>query len=169
MGLGEAGRRGHDGGIRSQQEVRGRRRQSYCFISYYDIVSPFTSCHEHSAPDPNLHPHPRPPTLPTCWPISAPTAACCCSVALAVPIGAIGAVVAKALLWLIAVITNVAFFLRLSAAPVARGDQPSRLVGDRRAGGGRADHRPDGALRLGKNPRPRHSRRRWRRSCSAAA
>ena len=38
---------------------------------------------------------------------------------LAVPIGAIGAVVAKALLWLIAVITNAAFFLRLSSLPVA--------------------------------------------------
>ena len=37
---------------------------------------------------------------------------------LAVPIGAIGAVVAKFLLWLIAVITNAAFFLRLSSAPV---------------------------------------------------
>ncbi len=38
--------------------------------------------------------------------------------ALALPIGAIGAVVAKVLLWLIAVITNVAFFHRLSAAAV---------------------------------------------------
>jgi chloride channel protein, CIC family len=38
--------------------------------------------------------------------------------ALALPIGAIGAVVAKALLWLIAVITNAAFFLRWSSAPV---------------------------------------------------
>ncbi len=37
--------------------------------------------------------------------------------ALAVPIGAIGAVVAKVLLWLIAAITNAAFFHRLSAAP----------------------------------------------------
>jgi len=37
---------------------------------------------------------------------------------LALPIGAIGAVVAKALLWLIAVITNAAFFLRWSSAPV---------------------------------------------------
>ncbi|HNC22669.1 MAG TPA: chloride channel protein [Opitutaceae bacterium] len=37
--------------------------------------------------------------------------------ALAVPIGAIGAVVAKVLLWLIAAITNAAFFQRLSAAP----------------------------------------------------
>lgn len=37
---------------------------------------------------------------------------------LAVPIGGIGAVVAKALLWLIAVLTNAAFFLRWSAAPV---------------------------------------------------
>ena len=37
---------------------------------------------------------------------------------LALPIGAIGAVVAKALLWLIAVITNLAFFLRWSSAPV---------------------------------------------------
>lgn len=39
--------------------------------------------------------------------------------ALAVPIGAIGAVVAKALLWLIAVFTNAAFFLRFSAEPVS--------------------------------------------------
>ena len=38
--------------------------------------------------------------------------------AMAVPIGAISAVVAKALLWLIAVITNLAFFLRWSSAPV---------------------------------------------------
>src|SRR5690349_6292982 len=38
--------------------------------------------------------------------------------ALAVPIGAAGAVVAKALIWLIAVITNLAFFLRFSSAPV---------------------------------------------------
>ena len=37
---------------------------------------------------------------------------------LAVPIGAIAALVAKALLWLIAVFTNAAFFLRWSAAPV---------------------------------------------------
>ena len=37
--------------------------------------------------------------------------------ALAVPIGAIGACVAKALLWLIAIITNLAFFHTLSAAP----------------------------------------------------
>ncbi|HRG55582.1 MAG TPA: hypothetical protein PLG56_06050, partial [Lacunisphaera sp.] len=37
--------------------------------------------------------------------------------AFAVPIGVLGAVVAKALLWLIAVITNAAFFLRWSAAP----------------------------------------------------
>src|SRR5665213_4537085 len=37
---------------------------------------------------------------------------------LAVPIGAIGAVVAKALLWLITVITNAAFFLRWSSLPV---------------------------------------------------
>lgn len=38
--------------------------------------------------------------------------------ALALPIGAIGAVVAKALIWLIAVFTNAAFFLRFSAEPV---------------------------------------------------
>lgn len=38
--------------------------------------------------------------------------------ALAVPIGVIGALVAKALLWLIAVFTNAAFFLRWSSAPV---------------------------------------------------
>lgn len=38
--------------------------------------------------------------------------------ALAVPIGVVGALVAKALLWLIAVFTNAAFFLRWSAEPV---------------------------------------------------
>ncbi len=38
--------------------------------------------------------------------------------ALAVPIGAIAALVAKALLWLIAVFTNAAFFLRWSVEPV---------------------------------------------------
>jgi chloride channel protein, CIC family len=37
---------------------------------------------------------------------------------LAVPIGAIGAVVAKLLLWLIAVITQLAFFFRFSSAPI---------------------------------------------------
>lgn len=39
--------------------------------------------------------------------------------ALAVPIGVIGALVAKVLLWLIAVFTNAAFFLRWSAEPVS--------------------------------------------------
>jgi H+/Cl- antiporter ClcA len=38
--------------------------------------------------------------------------------AMAVPIGAISALVAKALVWLIAVVTNLSFFLRLSPAPV---------------------------------------------------
>lgn len=38
--------------------------------------------------------------------------------ALALPIGLLGAVVAKALLWLIAVFTNAAFLLRFSAEPV---------------------------------------------------
>jgi CIC family chloride channel protein len=42
--------------------------------------------------------------------------------ALAVPIGVIGALVAKALLWLIAAITNLAFFHRLSTAAVAAED-----------------------------------------------
>src|SRR5580692_7049291 len=36
---------------------------------------------------------------------------------LALPIGVIGALVAKALLWLIAVITNAAFFMRWSTLP----------------------------------------------------
>ncbi|MCB1103703.1 MAG: chloride channel protein [Opitutaceae bacterium] len=39
--------------------------------------------------------------------------------ALAAPIGCVAALVAKALLWLIAVFTNAAFFLRFSAEPVA--------------------------------------------------
>lgn len=38
--------------------------------------------------------------------------------ALALPIGVTGALVAKALLWLIAVFTNAAFFLRISSEPV---------------------------------------------------
>jgi H+/Cl- antiporter ClcA len=38
---------------------------------------------------------------------------------LALPIGAIGAIVAKALLWLIAVITNLVFYWRWSGAPAA--------------------------------------------------
>ncbi len=43
---------------------------------------------------------------------------------LALPIGVMSALVAKALLWLIAVITNLAFFLRFSAAPSAPQDNP---------------------------------------------
>src|SRR6187402_28782 len=39
--------------------------------------------------------------------------------AIALPIGALGAVVAKALLWLIAVFTNAAFFLRFSSEAVS--------------------------------------------------
>ncbi len=42
--------------------------------------------------------------------------------ALAIPIGAISALVARALLWLIAAITNLAFFLRFSVAPVVPQD-----------------------------------------------
>jgi H+/Cl- antiporter ClcA/CBS domain-containing protein len=42
--------------------------------------------------------------------------------ALALPIGAVSAVLAKALLWLIAVITNIAYFHRFSAAPVVPQD-----------------------------------------------
>ncbi|HWC58862.1 MAG TPA: chloride channel protein [Verrucomicrobiae bacterium] len=37
---------------------------------------------------------------------------------MAIPIGALSALVAKALIWLIAVITNLSFFFRLSSAPV---------------------------------------------------
>jgi H+/Cl- antiporter ClcA/CBS domain-containing protein len=47
--------------------------------------------------------------------------------ALAVPIGTIGAFVAKGLLWLIAVFTNAAFFLRLSASPVLPQESPLGL------------------------------------------
>jgi|APLak6261672214_1056088.scaffolds.fasta_scaffold00033_10 chloride channel protein, CIC family len=44
--------------------------------------------------------------------------------ALAVPIGVIAALVAKLLLWLIAVITNAAFFLRISSEPTVLSGQP---------------------------------------------
>jgi len=37
---------------------------------------------------------------------------------MAIPIGALSAVVAKVLIWLIAVITNISFFGRLSSAPI---------------------------------------------------
>ena len=52
---------------------------------------------------------------PMNWPIFAPTGGCCCCPPWRVPIGVISALVAKALLWLIAVITNLAFFHRFSA------------------------------------------------------
>jgi len=37
---------------------------------------------------------------------------------MAIPIGALSAVVAKVLIWLIAIITNISFFARVSSAPV---------------------------------------------------
>jgi len=43
---------------------------------------------------------------------------------LALPIGVISALVARALLWLIAVITNAAFFLQWSSAPIAPAGNP---------------------------------------------
>lgn len=43
---------------------------------------------------------------------------------LALPIGALGAVVARALLWLIAVFTNLAFFHRFSAGPATPQESP---------------------------------------------
>ena len=42
-------------------------------------------------------------------------------VALAVPIGIVSALVAKALLWLIAELTNLVFFQRFSSAPAVPG------------------------------------------------
>ena len=68
------------------------------------------------------------------WPTSRTDRRVLLLCVLAVPIGAIGALVAKALLWLIAVITNPAFFLRLSAAPVPADRASLRLVGCAGAG-----------------------------------
>ena len=51
------------------------------------------------------------------WRISAPTAACCCYPPWRHGIGAIGSLVAYALIWLIAAITNLAFYHRFSAVP----------------------------------------------------
>ena len=72
-------------------------------------------------------------------------------------VGVISAFVAKALLWLIAEITNLVFFQRFSPEMETLQHHHLGRVGHRRAGGRRAHHRIDGALRLGENPRPRNS------------
>jgi hypothetical protein len=78
-------------------------------------------------------------------------------VALAVPVGVISALVAKALLSLIAEITNLVFFRRLSPVSFASASS-SRRLGHSRAGHRCAHDRADGAIRFGKNSRPRNSR-----------
>ena len=62
-----------------------------------------------------------------------------------------------ALVKLIALVTNLAYFGQFSTF---RCPSPARrwAAGGARAGGRRPDHRPDGALRLGEDSRPRHSR-----------
>src|SRR5215813_10963212 len=60
---------------------------------------------------------------------------------MAVVVGAMSAFVAKALVWLIAVFTNLTFYQRFSSEFLSP-----------------TNHRLDGALRFRENPRPRHSR-----------
>ena len=77
--------------------------------------------------------------------------------AMALAIGAFSALVAYALIWLIAAITNLAFYHRFSAAPVTPQGHQFGILGRDGAGGWRAHHRIDGTFWFGKNSRPRHS------------
>ena len=88
--------------------------------------------------------------------------------AMAVLIGAIGSVVAYALIWLIAAITNLSFYGRFSAGPAVPQGNHLGLVGGAGAGGRCARDRFDGAIWLGKDSRSRHSRGAWKRFCSGA-
>ena len=66
------------------------------------------------------------------------------------PIGAIAALVAKALLWLFVVFNNAAFFSALVRRTGCLDGASFRLVGRDCAGPQRTRHRIDGALRIGK-------------------
>ena len=77
--------------------------------------------------------------------------------AMALVIGAIGSLVAYALIWLIAAITNLAFYQRLSASPAVPQGNHLGIMGGAGAGGGSARHRIDGAVWLREDPWARHS------------
>ena len=77
---------------------------------------------------------------------------------LAVGIGVAAALVAYALVWLIAVITNLAYYQRFSSQLRVAGRQSPGGLGGAGADDRRPGDRPDGALRLGEDPRPRHPR-----------
>ncbi len=108
-------RRGHEGGKPLQMNRPPAPAQAgICIISYYDsfcrhlILMKTTP----SEPVPASFTPPGPlADFTTNWRVLL-------LCALAVPVGVVGAGVAKALLWLIAVFTNAAFFLRFSAEPV---------------------------------------------------
>ena len=76
--------------------------------------------------------------------------------ALAVVLGVFSAYVATALLALIALFTNLFFYQRLSFAAVTPAGHTLGVAGRPRAGRRLPDHRADGALRLGADPRARH-------------
>ena len=81
-------------------------------------------------------------------------------------VGALCALVAVVLQRLIGLFTNI-FYYHSFHIPTNWCRRAATIWGcgdDLRPGRRRADHRPDGALRLRTHPRPRHSRGAWRRS-----
>ena len=72
----------------------------------------------------------------------------------AVPVGAISAVVAKGMLWLIALITNLSFYHRFSVAAALPGQSHLGCWMVLVPVAGARSHRPDGALRIGQDPGP---------------
>ncbi len=79
-------------------------------------------------------------------------------IGMALLVGSAGAGAAWVLLKLIALVTNMVWFGRLSVAECFARGHRSRALDGGGAGAGWAGDRPDGAVRLGEDPRPRHSR-----------
>ena len=80
---------------------------------------------------------------------------------LAIPIGVACAFVAIGLQRLIGLFTNIFYFQQFHIPGEASFRRPSAragIAGDWRAHRRRPDRRTDGPIRLGQNPRPRHSR-----------
>ena len=78
--------------------------------------------------------------------------------AIAAVVGILSTFAADFLLHLIRFFTNLFFFQTISIAGNSPAANTLGLLGHRRAGDRRTDRRIDGALRLGQDPRPRHSR-----------
>ena len=89
--------------------------------------------------------------------------------ALAMVIGVVCAFVALALLRLIGLFTNLFYFGRWSTSLVSPAGNHLGLSSRAGASRGRADHRRDGAIRIGANSRSRHSRKLLKPFCSTEA